>query len=212
MTFPEAELAAALFEQDAPGVDLVIANDNNHEVTVLSRRLIGSMHRRLLSRFVALRRELDSGYPLAVARSDDATSGLSVDRTLNFVSGVAPTWDARTDIYGRLNDVAAARIEGERVGVRIRGWNEQEAAILVDGRAVPACIVDLVVAAVAFVDPLRDGEQALGIFYPQPTNVAESQLWDAAFQLCQDRLGIERGVLVATWRTPEHREAVSAIA
>ena len=87
-----------------------------------------------------------------------------------------------------------AGVDG-RIAVCVRGWAENEPAILVDGLPAPASVVDLVVSATAFVDSMRAGDPRLVVAYPNPANAREVELWALAGQLCQDRLGIDRGVL-----------------
>ena len=198
-----------LFHQDAPGVEIVESSDHNDAVTVACRRLIGVLHRRLLTKFGRLQSEVS----YIASRNETVAETERVDLVLDLSHGAATDWNSRADLYCSLGDTASSAQVDERFGVRIRGLHEVENAVLVDGRPVPAAIVDLAVAAVAFVELLRaENGELLTVVHPLSHGAEEEELWRALFQLCQDRLGIQRGVLDRSSTIPMVRTNVSAVA
>jgi len=192
MSLPGGPPDPELFAKRAPGVEMVADHPRNEQVMGASgERLIGVLHRRLISKLIVARRE--SGAERVIARWEnrqvDADPGVGhiVDLTSDRISG----WDERVALYGTIGSSGA---EG-RTAVRIRGLDEDEPAILVDGRPTPGCIVDLAVSATAFADPMRDGQRPLTIVHCEPRSSYEADLWSTLMQLCQDRLGVDRGVL-----------------
>ena len=171
ISLPGGTVKPELFGQEAPGVELVVPNDGNDLLTVPCRRLVGALTRRLRPKF-------------AIARRADAT-------TVSEVADV--TW---SDLVSMYRKISQTRTSGaSRTAVHVRGLHEDEPAVLVDGRPAPASIVDIAVAAVIFADQLREGEKGLVIVHPKAMNSEEAALWASLTQLCQDRLGIERGIL-----------------
>lgn len=165
-----------VFEQESPGVELVVPSDSDDVLTVPCRKLIGALTRRLQPKFVAARRLMDpasKNSAMALPHDTSWSDHISACRTISQTQNTGAS----------------------RIAVHIRGLADDEPAVLVDGRPAPACVVDLASAAVIFVDRLRKGEKGLVIVHPSAQNAAESELWEALAHLCQDRLGIERGVL-----------------
>ena len=198
-----------LFDQDAPGVEIIESSDRNEAVTVVCRRLIGVLHRRLLPKFGRLQSEVS----YIASQNGTAAEPERVDLVLDLSHGAASDWNSRVGLYRSLGETASSAQVDERFGVRIRGLREVENAVLVDGRPVPAAIVDLAVAAIAFVEPLRaENGELLTVVHPLSRGADEEELWRALFQLCQDRLGIHRGVLNRSSTIPMVRTNVSAVA
>ncbi len=189
MTLPGGIAGPGAFDQATPGVELVVPNDNNTVLSVACRRLIGALTRRLQPKYLAGRRA-ETSKPTLSAMGDVPFA--PVDVIVNVAAGANGSWADRILSYQAISQASKSR--GGQTAVQIRGWDEDEPAVLVDGRPVPGCIVDLAVAAVAFVEPLRDGEKVLVITNPE-CSTSESELWHELVHLCQDRLGIERGVL-----------------
>lgn len=192
MTLPGGTPDPGLFRTRTPGVEVVGEDPRSSDALgVLAGRLTGALHRRLLPKFTVARRELEApqrrwGHSKIVA---DPRVARVVDLTLTRV----PDWSARLHAYATI----AAEPDAGTTAVRVRGLHEDESSILVDGRPTPGCIVDLAVATTAFVDALRDGQPSLVIVHPEPNGACQVELWDSLVQLCQDRLGVERGVLRA---------------
>lgn len=208
ITFPGGPVPPAAFDQDTPGVEIIQPSDHNEAVGLACRRLIGVLHRRLRPKFVGLQvTDTQTG-------SSTETSGQTeaVDSLVDLSTFDGADWDSRALLYSSLGREASSA-EGERFAVIIRGWDEVESAVLVDGQPVKAAIIDLAIAAVAFVEPLRAGNgDVLTIVRPPSLDAAQEELWIALFQLCEDRLGIDRGVLTTSSSVPATRSPISAVA
>src|SRR6266511_1438912 len=92
----------------------------------------------------------------------------------------------------RLNDEIAVLF------VRPRGWHLPEKHVLVDGRPASGSLVDF--GLFMFHGARRLLEQGRGVYLylPKLESHLEARLWNDAFQLAQDRLGIPRGTVKAT--------------
>ena len=190
MTLPGGIAQPRVFDQETPGVELVVPNDNNAVLNATCRRLIGALTRRLQPKHTAAGRRLAAS-ELTISVIGEVSSR-SVDAIITVPTGTGRSWADRISSYQAISQAVSSG--AAQTAVQIRGWDEDEPAVLVDGRPVPGCIVDLAVAAVAFVDPLRDGEKVLVITNPESSTSAPA-LWQELVQLCQDRLGVERGVV-----------------
>ncbi len=86
--------------------------------------------------------------------------------------------------------------------VRPRGWHLEERHVLVDGAPVSASLFDLGIhlASAGRAALERGTGPALGPYYylPKLESHLEARLWNDAFLLGQDRLGIPRGTIRAT--------------
>lgn len=183
-------------ELRAPTVDIVFPCEDADLELVFERRvrkLIGALQRRFWER----RRQMLQARALGtdeLANSNEehgATSGLLTD-----LSEPLLDWDARVSEYKAVIDEASViDVDAPAPAIRIRGWNQTEAGILVDGRAATGCIVDLAVALTHSADMLRQGHQALMIHIPAPADQAEAKLWTDLLNVAQDRLGVERGTI-----------------
>jgi malate synthase len=82
--------------------------------------------------------------------------------------------------------------------VRPRGWHLPEKHILVDGRTVSGSLVDF--ALYLATAGLRQIEKGQGPYFylPKMESHREARLWNDAFVLAQDFLGIPRGTIRAT--------------
>ena len=168
---------------DVSGVEVVVPASADC-VSATSRRLIGALHRRVWQRGVTGQSKVDTtaliSRPSSLACDVDLTATALLD------------WSQRCERRGA---IAARRQLQMPTTVRVRDWSELEKAMLVDGYVVPACLVDIAVAAVAFADRLRTGEPALVIVHPEPATPDQAALWADAERITGDRLGIDRGVL-----------------
>jgi malate synthase len=81
---------------------------------------------------------------------------------------------------------------------RPRGWHLPEKHITVDGQPVSGSLTDF--GLFMFHGARRLLEQGKGVFLylPKLESHLEARLWNDAFQLAQDRLGISRGTVKAT--------------
>ncbi|OKI01904.1 malate synthase A [Streptomyces sp. CB02923] len=140
---------------------------------------------------------LNSGAQVWLADFEDATS---------------PTWD--NIIGGQLNllDAIERRIDfvtpdgreyrlGDHLAtivVRPRGWHLTEHHLRVDGRPVPASLVDF--GLYFFHCARRQTAAGSGPYFylPKLENACDARLWNDVFLLAQDLLGIPRGTVRAT--------------
>ena len=140
---------------------------------------------------------LNSGAQVWLADFEDATS---------------PTWD--NIIGGQLNllDAIERRIDftapdgteyrlGDQLAtivVRPRGWHLTEEHLLVDGRPVPASLVDFGLYFFHCAQRQIDAGSGPYFYLPKLENAYDARLWNDVFVLAQDLLGIPRGTIRAT--------------
>ena len=130
----------------------------------------------------------------------------------DFEDALSPPWT--NVITGQLNCMDAVRrtLEfrspegkhyalGQRVAtlvVRPRGWHLDEKHILLEGRAVPASLVDF---ALYFFHNARElGARGSGPYFylPKLESHLEARLWNDVFNAAQDALALPRGTIRAT--------------
>ncbi|MFB6806934.1 malate synthase A [Streptomyces sp. NPDC056387] len=132
--------------------------------------------------------------------------------TADFADATAPTWE--NVLAGQLNllDAIERRIdfttpEGKeyRLGedlativVRPRGWHLQEEHLEVDGRPVPASLVDFGLYFFHCAQRQIDAGHGPYFHLPKLENAGEARLWNDVFVLAQELLGIARGTVRAT--------------
>lgn len=183
-------------QNDAPGVDVVLATSDSSEVRLLdgrTLRLIGALHRRFWDR----RREL------LLARAKSGQVGPNqVDRAsdpaalADLAGPGAETWEGRVGEHLRLADVVEQDTPAPGTArVAIRGWEETEPGVLVDGRAVPGCVFDVAVALSTASETLRKDEASVVLVIPEPGCSDETKLWTDLTNVAQDRVGIDRGTI-----------------
>lgn len=183
---------------DVPGVDIVLSTSDNAEAQLLdgsTLRLIGALHRRFWDR----RRE----FLLRRAQAGDIAPPERVDDPSAFIDLGGPageTWEGRVAEHLRLADVVdddaplAADVQ-PTPQVAIRGWEETEPGVLVDGRAVPGCVFDVAVALSTAAEAFRSEASPFVITIPEPACADEAKLWTDLANVAQDRVGIERGTV-----------------
>jgi malate synthase len=139
---------------------------------------------------------LNSGASVFMADFEDATS---------------PTWANVVDGQRNLRDAVRRTIELDQGGksyrlneelatlvVRPRGWHLPERHVLVDGEPVSASLFDF---GLAFFHNAREQlERGTGPYFyvPKLESHLEARLWNDAFVLAQDELGVPRGSIKAT--------------
>ncbi|MEV6953709.1 malate synthase A [Streptomyces sp. NPDC051183] len=130
----------------------------------------------------------------------------------DFEDATAPTWG--NVIGGQLNllDAIERRIdfttpEGKeyRLGqelatimVRPRGWHLLEEHLEIDGRPVPASLVDFGLYSFHCAQRQIDAGHGPYFYLPKLENRYEARLWNDIFLYAQDLLGIPRGTVRAT--------------
>ena len=173
------------FNDDAasavPGVDIVLSTADSRHLALFdprTLRLVGALHRRFWDR----RRDV-------LLRG--AQSGVTSDIGGSTSSS---TWDDRVDRL--LEHAQSDEIVNE---IELRGWGETEPAVLVDGRAVPGCVLDLAVLLSSHADHLRQEDTTLTVTVPSPSSADEQRLYDDFVKTAQDRAGIDRGTLLVRY-------------
>jgi malate synthase len=130
----------------------------------------------------------------------------------DFEDANAPTWDNMFGGQQNLVDAIEGTIgfespDGRRYRLgeetatlmpRPRGWHLPEKHVLIDGRPASASLVDF--GLFLFHGGRRLLEQGKGVYLylPKLESHLEARLWNDAFQLASDRLGIPRGTIKAT--------------
>jgi malate synthase len=140
---------------------------------------------------------LNSGADVYMADFEDANTPTwqnMVDGQINLVDAIERTIsfenpDGRT--Y-RLDDKTATLL------VRPRGWHLPEKHLLVDGRPVAGALFDF--GLYFFHNARRLIERGSGPYFylPKLESHREARLWNDAFNIAQDYLGIPRGTIRAT--------------
>ena len=142
---------------------------------------------------------LNSGATVWLADFEDANTPLwdnmvtgqlnliaALDRTLDFTSEDGKSYQLAPDA------------ELATIVVRPRGWHLDEKHVLVDGQRVSGSLFDF---ALYFVHcARRQLEKGSGPYFylPKIESHLEARLWNDAFNLAQDALGIPRGTIRAT--------------
>ncbi|MGI9607561.1 MAG: hypothetical protein ACR2P0_15645 [Acidimicrobiales bacterium] len=199
---------ATLEAEIATGVDVVAdAQDQalaDRVLTPATLRLIGSLHRRLWDRRSTILRDRAIGQRTggpSVAESwvvDPFDPPAELHRGADLRGGEGSSWDTRLHALAQTFEASA---DAGVALVRVRGWEQTESAILVDGRAVPGAIVDLVLLLSQNAETLRGtgiftpGETRFWVCAPNIPDRAEARLWNDLLNLVQDRLGIDRGTM-----------------
>ena len=142
---------------------------------------------------------LNSGAKVWLADFEDANTPLwenmvsgqlnligALDRTLDFTSEEGKSYQLGPDA-----DLAT-------IVVRPRGWHLDEKHLLVDGQRVSGSLFDF--ALYFFHCARRQLEKGSGPYFylPKIESHLEARLWNDAFNLAQDSLGIPRGTIRAT--------------
>jgi malate synthase len=142
---------------------------------------------------------LNSGANVWLADFEDANTPLwenmitgqlnlkdALDRTIDFTSEEGKS-------YALLPDDQLATIV-----VRPRGWHLDEKHILVDGRRASGSLTDFALYMTTSAKKQLDKGQGPYFYLPKIESHLEARLWNDAFNLAQDALGIPRGTIRAT--------------
>jgi malate synthase len=140
---------------------------------------------------------LNSGADVFMADFEDANTpswGNMVQGQVNLVDAVARTIEHRNPdgrVY-RLNDVVATLL------VRPRGWHMLERHLRVDGAPVSGSLFDF--GLYVFHNGRRLLERGSGPYFylPKLESHLEARLWNDAFVLAEERLGLPKGAIRAT--------------
>ncbi|WP_405436245.1 malate synthase A [Streptomyces avidinii] len=130
----------------------------------------------------------------------------------DFEDATAPTWDnviggqlTLLDVIERRIDFTGAEGKEYRLGadlatimVRPRGWHLLEEHLEIDGRPVPASLVDFGLYFFHCARRQIDAGHGPYFYLPKLENRYEARLWNDIFLYAQDLLGIPRGTVRAT--------------
>jgi malate synthase len=142
---------------------------------------------------------LNSGAKCWLADQEDANSPLwenvvngplnlmdSIDGTLEFTSPQGKEYRVRDDV------------ELPTIIVRPRGWHLPEKHITVDGEQTSGSLVDFALYLTSCGQKQIDRDQGPYFYLPKMESHLEARLWNDAFVLGQEYLGIPRGTIRAT--------------
>jgi malate synthase len=139
---------------------------------------------------------LNSGARVFMADFEDACSPTwsnVVEGQRNLADAVRGTIELETEkkTY-RLNEETAVLVP------RPRGWHLPERHLLVDGEPVSASLFDFGLAFFHNAAELIERGSGPFFYLPKLESHLEARLWNDAFSLAQDELGIDRGTIRAT--------------
>ncbi len=142
---------------------------------------------------------LNSGAKVWLADFEDANSPLwdnmitgqlnlkdVLDRTIDFASADGKDYRLRPD-----HELAT-------IVVRPRGWHLDEKHILVNGRRASGSLVDFALYMATCARKQLDKGQGPYFYLAKTESHLEARLWNDAFTIAQDALGIPRGTIRAT--------------
>src|ERR687889_146121 len=142
---------------------------------------------------------LNSGAKCWLADQEDANSPLwenvvngplnlmdSIDRTIDFTNEAGKSYTLRPDD------------ELPTIIVRPRGWHLSEKHITVDGEPTSGSLVDYALYLTSCGQKQLDRGQGPYFYLPKMESHLEARLWNDAFVLGQEFLGIPRGTIRAT--------------
>ena len=142
---------------------------------------------------------LNSGAKVWLADQEDANSPLwenvvvgplnlsdAIDRTVDFTSAEGKSYALKPD-----DELAT-------IVVRPRGWHLPEKHVLVDGEKTSGSLVDFALYLAACGQKQIDRGQGPYFYLAKMESHLEARLWNDAFGLAQDYLGIPRGTIRAT--------------
>src|SRR5271154_5497567 len=110
----------------------------------------------------------------------------ALDRTLDFRSAEGKDYALRPD-----DELAT-------IVVRPRGWHLDEKHILVDGERASGSLVDFALYMTTCAQRQLDKGKGPYFYLPKMESHLEARLWNDAFVIAQDFLGIARGTIRAT--------------
>jgi malate synthase len=142
---------------------------------------------------------LNSGARVWLADFEDANTPLwhnmitgqlnlkdALDRTIGFSSDEGKSYQLRPDA------------ELATIVVRPRGWHLDEKHLLVDGQRVSGSLFDFALYFVHCARRQLDKGKGPYFYLAKMESHLEARLWNDAFNLAQDRLGLDRGTIRAT--------------
>jgi malate synthase len=129
----------------------------------------------------------------------------------DFEDALSPTWENVVEGQRNLADAVRRTIElvteqktyrlNEETAVlvpRPRGWHLSERHVLVDGEPVSASLFDFGLAFFHNAHELLERGSGPYFYLPKLESHLEARLWNGAFVLAQDELGVDQGTIRAT--------------
>jgi malate synthase len=142
---------------------------------------------------------LNSGANVWLADFEDANTPLwsnMIEGQLNLKDALDRTIDFRQEegkSYALGPDETLATIV-----VRPRGWHLEEKHVLIGGRRASASLTDFALYMAACAQRQLDKGKGPYFYLPKMESHAEAQMWNDAFNIAQDYLGIPHGTIRAT--------------
>jgi len=143
---------------------------------------------------------LNSGAKVWLADFEDANTPLwnnMIEGQLNLRDALDRTIDFTDPKTGKSY---ALKEDGElaTIVVRPRGWHLDEKHLLVDGEPMSGSLFDFGLYFFHCAQRQLDKGKGPYFYLPKMESHLEARLWDDAFNLAQDRLGVPRGTIRAT--------------
>jgi malate synthase len=148
--------------------------------------------------------------PGLVDRRVEITGPTMRKMTINALNSGANVWladfeDANTPLWsnmieGQLNlkDALGPDELLATIVVRPRGWHLDEKHVLVDGRRASGSLTDFALYMAGCAQRQLDKDKGPYFYLPKLESHVEARLWNDAFNIAQDYLGIPRGTIRAT--------------
>jgi malate synthase len=142
---------------------------------------------------------LNSGANVWLADFEDANTPLW-DNMITGQLNLKDALDRTIDFRSAEGKEYALRPAGElaTIVVRPRGWHLEEKHILIDGARASASLVDFALYMAASAQRQLDAGKGPYFYLAKNESHLEARLWNDAFNLAQDALGIPRGTIRAT--------------
>lgn len=143
---------------------------------------------------------MNSGAAVWLADQEDANTPL----WRNVLEGPANLRDAvlgtisYTSPEGKEYALARDQAQLPTIVMRPRGWHLDEKHILVDGQRTSGSLVDFALYLTACARPQLDAGKGPYFYLPKMEHHLEARLWNDAFVIGQDALGLPRGTIRAT--------------
>jgi malate synthase len=142
---------------------------------------------------------LNSGANVWLADFEDANTPLW-DNMITGQLNLKDALDRNIDFRSAEGKEYALRPAGElaTIVVRPRGWHLEEKHILIDGARASASLVDFALYMAASAQRQLAAGKGPYFYLAKNESHLEARLWNDAFNLAQDALGIDRGTIRAT--------------
>jgi len=142
---------------------------------------------------------LNSGANVWLADFEDANTPLW-DNMITGQLNLKDALDRTIDFRSAEGKEYALRPAGElaTIVVRPRGWHLEEKHILIDGARASASLVDFALYMAASAQRQLNAGKGPYFYLAKNESHLEARLWNDAFNLAQDALGIPRGTIRAT--------------